>query len=165
MLWIRRFGKRDGSELKHIADAKLRGGHAILFCHLRNHRIFQRLAVGNGGIGLHLNPLRLAEIHQLQVAIAYVQQDLIDHWLNATIGKKIFKIIPQKVGHADDLDLTRRLRILQRTPDLFVFLKIALFHAELPPRLRRVNDHLVKIVKPHSFQRLVDGLCRSLVGL
>lgn len=39
-----------------------------------------------------------------------------------------------------------------------------LLYTELTPRQGRVNDHLVKIVKPHPFQCFINGLCRRCVG-
>ena len=157
-------GKRNGSKLKNIADAELSGGYAILLCHLHNRRIFQRLAVGNGRVCLHLNALRFTEVHQCQIGVADVQEDLIDHGLYAARTEQVFKIVFQKIGHANDLNLACRLCIFQRTPDLFVFFIISLLHSKLVPRLGRMNDHLVKVVKPHLFQRFINGLCRILVG-
>ena len=45
-----------------------------------------------------------------------------------------------------------------------LFFIISLLHTKLVPRLGRMNDHLVKVVKPHLFQRFINGLCRILVG-
>ena len=120
--------------------------------------------MGNGRIGLHQNPLRLAEVHQREIRVADVEQDLVDHGLYAAAGQQIFQIVLQKVRYTDDLNLSCRLCILQRTPNLLVFFKITLFHPKFIPRLRRVNDHLVEIGKPHLFQRFVNRLHRCVIG-
>ena len=93
-----------------------------------------------------------------------MEQDLVDHRLYAAVGEQIFKVVAQKVRHADDSDLALALRILERAPDGFIFFRIALFHAELVPRLGRVDDHLVKVVKAHLLERFVDGLFGLAIG-
>ena len=121
--------------------------------------------MGDGGVGLHLNALLAAVVEQREVGVADVQQDLVDHRLYAAVGEQIFKVVAQKVRHADDSDLALALRILERAPDGFVFFRIALFHAKLVPRLGRVDDHLVKVVKAHLLERFVDGLFGLVIGL
>lgn len=80
-------------------------------------------------------------------------------------GQQVLQIVPQKIGDTDDPHLSRCLSILQRTPDGPVLLKIPLFGPELPPRLGRVDEHLVQIRQAHFLQRLVNGAGGVLIGL
>lgn len=162
---VGRLRQRDRAELDDIADAQLRGVDAVLFRHLRDGGVLERLAMGDGGVGLHLDALLAAVVEQREVGVADVQQDLVDHRLYAAVREQIFKVVAQKVRHADDLDLALALRILERAPDGFIFFRIALFHAKLVPRLGRVDDHLVKVVKAHLLERFVDGLFGLVIGL
>ena len=164
MVGVGRLRQRDRAELDDIADAQLRGVDAVLFRHLRDGGVLERLAMGDGGVGLHMDALLAAVVEQREVGVADVQQDLVDHRLYAAVGEQIFKVVAQKVRHADDSDLALALRILERAPDGFIFFRIALFHAELVPRLGRVDDHLVKVVKAHLLERFVDGLFGLAIG-
>ena len=57
MAGVRRLGQGHRSQLQDIADAQLRGVDAVLFRHLRDGGVLERLAMGDGGVGLHLDAL------------------------------------------------------------------------------------------------------------
>lgn len=74
-----------------------------------------------------------AEIQQIMIGVADVEQDLVHHGLYPAIGQQVLQVILQKIRHSDNPHLASRLRILQRTPDGFVLCKVAFTYKKKAP--------------------------------
>ena len=112
---VGRLRQRDRAELDDIADAQLRGVDAVLFRHLRDGGVLERLAMGDGGVGLHLDALLAAVVEQREVGVADVQQDLVDHRLDLCGLFQRHDMLGQIVGHADCTDLAVLVHLVHTT--------------------------------------------------
>ena len=66
-------------------------------------------------------PLLPAVIHQRQVRIADMQQDLVHHGPHSAAGQQLLQIIFQKIGYADHFYPACRLRASPRARQTALF--------------------------------------------
>ena len=120
--------------------------------------------MGDGGVGLDADALRLAELQQLAGRVPGVDQQLVHVRGHLGVLEQVLEVGAQEVRHPDGADGPGPVRLLEGAPHLAVLLGVVA-GAELGPRLRGVDEHQVDVVQPHRLQRLLDRGDRALVVL
>ena len=156
MLRICSFRKHNHAQLNIVTNAQLWNAYTVFISHLCNLFILHSFSMGYRRIGLHYDTLRLAIFNKVQGSVGDMAKYLIYHGFDLTAFPKIVNVFSYEVWDSDSSNPAGLIGILQGSPCFSVSFDIAIIRlVDLSPRLRRMDNHHIDIVKPHRCESFV----------